>query len=159
MVLLHLHIVLVALDVCFVEDRVLGQCAVAIAHAVALDVRLGNDIETILVAEVIPARVIAVVAGAYGVHVQLLHNLDVLNHAFYADDVAAVGVELVAVGTLDEDGLAVDQKLAAFNLDVAEAYALRGGFDDVAFLVLEGQGEGVEVGDFSAPSLGRADDK
>ena len=156
-VLLHLHIVLVALDMCFVEDGVLGEGLVAIAHAVALDVRLGNDIESIFIAEVIPARVIAVVASAHAVHVQLFHNLDILNHALDADDIATVGIQFMTVSTLDEDGLAVDEQLATLNLDVAETYALGGSLDEVALLVLERDGEGVEVGDFGTPGLGVGD--
>ena len=125
----------------------------AVTHAVALDVGLGHHVKAILVAQVVPARVVAIVTGTHGVHVQLLHNLDVLNHAFHADDVAVVGIQLVAVGALDEDGLAVDEHLSALDLDASESHTLADGFDDVAFLVLQGEGEGVEVRYLCAPYL------
>ena len=81
------------------EICALGQRAVAVAHAVALEVGLGSQVNTVFVAEVVPTRVIGIVTGTHGVDVQLLHDLDVLNHAVHRDDVATVGIELVAVGT------------------------------------------------------------
>ena len=153
MVLLHLDVVLVALDVCLVIDGVLSEGVLTVAHAVALDVGLGHDIEAILVTKVVPAGVIAVMASAYSIHIELLHDADVLYHAVDADNVAAVGIKLMAVSTLDQDGLTIDKYLSALNLYVAEADALAYGLNDVAALVLEGEGGGVEVGQFSTPGL------
>ena len=107
------------------EAGILGQRLLAVAHAVALDVGLGRDVDAVFVAEVIPAGVVGIVAGAVGIHVKLLHHLDVLNHAFYAYHIAAVGVEFVAVGTLDEHRHAVDEELLVFDFNLAEAHTLR----------------------------------
>ena len=74
-----------------------------------LEVRLSGEIDTVFVAEVIPAWIIGIMAGAHGIDVELLHDADILNHALYADDVAAVGVELMTVGTLDENRRAIDE--------------------------------------------------
>ena len=117
----------------------------------ALDIGFGNHINTVLIAKVIPTGIIGVVAGAHGVHVQLLHDFDVLNHAFHADEVTAVGVQFVAVGTFDEDGLTVDEDLSVLDFDTAETNALADGFECVAFLVLEGEGGGIEVRNLSRP--------
>ena len=150
-ILLYLYVVLVALYMGFMVDGVLGESAVAIAHSVALDIGFGNYIDTVLIAKVIPTGIIGVVAGAHGVHVQLLHDFDVLNHAFHADEVTAVGVQFVAVGTFDEDGLTVDEDLSVLDFDTAETNALADGFECVAFFVLQGEGGGIEVRNLSRP--------
>ena len=101
----------------------------------ALKVRLSCEVDTILVAQVIPARVVGIVAGAHGIDVQLLHNLDVLDHALHRDDIATVGVEFVAVGTFYQDGLTVDEQLGILDLDVTEAYALLHHFEHLVALL------------------------
>ena len=63
-------------------------------------------------------------AGTYGVDVQLLHHLDVGYHTLYAYNVAVVGVELVAVDSLEEYGLAIDQYLLTLALHLAESHLL-----------------------------------
>ena len=62
--------------------------------------------------------------GTHGIDVQLLHDLDILNHALHGYDVATIGIELMTVGTLDQDRLAVDEQLSAGNLDMTEAHLL-----------------------------------
>ena len=99
MVLERHDITLVALQVHLLKIRALGQCALSVAHAVTLQVGLGSQIDTILVAEVVPTGIVRVVAGAHGIDVQLLHNLDVLDHALYRDDITAIRVQLMTVGT------------------------------------------------------------
>ena len=116
----------------------------------AFDVGLGHHVEAVSVAEVVPAAVVGIVAGADGVDVELLHQPDVLNHAVDADHVAAVGVELVAVGALDEHGLAVDQQLRVADLDLAESDIYRDDFDNPP-AVGEGGREGVEIGRLGRP--------
>ena len=74
----------------------------------AFDIGFCGDVESVLVAEFIPAWVVGIVAGTNGIDVQLLHDADVLNHAFNAHHIAAVWVQFMTVGTLDEYGFAVD---------------------------------------------------
>ena len=74
-------VTLVALEMHLLEVGTLGQRMFAVTHAVTLEVGLGSKVDAVLVAEVVPARVVRIVAGAYGVNVELLHDFDVLNHA------------------------------------------------------------------------------
>ena len=61
--------------------RVVGQPVLRIrAEAVALDVRFVDEVEAVPVAQVVPLRVVRVVRRAHGVHVVLLHQLDVAHH-------------------------------------------------------------------------------
>ena len=71
-------------------------------------------------------------AGTYGIDVQLFHDADILDHTLHRDHIAAIGVELMTVGTLDEDRLSVDEQLASGNLDMAEADLLTHSFEHTA---------------------------
>ena len=81
MIEVRAHVVLVALQNLLGEQRLLGLCLGTIAEAVALLIGLGGHVDAVLVAQVIPHGIVGIVAGAYGVDVQALHDLDVLNHA------------------------------------------------------------------------------
>ena len=87
-----------------------------------LEVCLGRYIQSILVAQVIPAWVVRIVAGAHRVDVQLLHYFYILYHTLYAYHIAAVGVHLVAVSALNQHGLSVYQQLCVFYFYIAEAH-------------------------------------
>ena len=155
MVELHLDIVLVALEDLLGESRLRGRCRLvfAVAEGMALLVGLSGDVEAILIAQIIPARVVWIVAGAHGVDVEPFHDLDVLDHALRRDDVAAVGIHLVAVGTFDVHGLAVDEELGVLDLYLAEAYLLWDDLYDVAFAVFHDSLQGEEIGSLSRPFL------
>ena len=121
------RVVVAALDIALVALHMrkgivvaLGKGPVAITHTVGLDVGLGHHIDAVLVAEVIPVVVIRIVAGTHRIEVELLHDLDVLLHTGAGDYVTSVRIQLVAVGALDEDGLAVDEQLGVLDLDLAE---------------------------------------
>ncbi len=137
MVELHLHVVLVALQDLFRELRLRHwrRLVIAILEGMALLVGLGGDIEAILVAEVIPPWVVGIVARAHGVDVEALHDLYVLDHALHRDHVASVGIHLVAVSTLDEHRLAVDEQLGVLDLHLAESHLLRNHLHHVALAV------------------------
>lgn len=51
-------------------------------------------VNTILVAEVVPEIIVGIVAGAHGIQVELLHHLNILNHAFARNDVTTVRIHL-----------------------------------------------------------------
>lgn len=106
-----LHVAFVALQMRFGVERILGQRLFAVTHAVRLDIGLGHDVESVLVAERVPAGVVGVVARAHGVDVVLLHDADVLQHAPLGDVIAVVGVHLMPVGALDQHRPAVDEQL------------------------------------------------
>ena len=76
------HVTLVAFDVSLQVRWVLGQGLLAIAHAVALHIGLGHQVDAVLVAQLVPLSVVGVVASAHGIDVQFLHDADILNHPF-----------------------------------------------------------------------------
>ena len=60
-----------------------------------LDIRLSRHIDAVFVAEVIPAGIIGIVTSAHRVDVQILHDLDILNHAFHRYDITTIRIELM----------------------------------------------------------------
>ena len=156
MVEVALHHPAVAGEVRLREDRIPSQGLGAVAHAVGLDIAFVHHIQAILVAQGDPARVVGIVAGADGVDVQLLHDPDVPDHLGLGDDIAAGRAQLVPVGALDEDGLAVHQQLVAHDLHgpetELEGRVLRHG-------LIRGRlhAEGIEVRGLGAPEGGIPD--
>ena len=63
-----------------VVQRILCDRTLAVAESVSLVVSLVDDVETIFVTQLVPVRIVRVVAGAHRVDVQLLHYTDVAEH-------------------------------------------------------------------------------
>ena len=99
MVLVAFKHVAAALPYHLLVFRVFGKALFAIALGMRLAVGLVPNVESITVAEFIPIGVVGIMAGAYRIDVHLLHQGDVALHRLAADDVARVGVMLVAVHT------------------------------------------------------------
>ena len=134
------------------HGRVEAGVARHAAPAVALDVGLAADIESVLVAELVEAALLGIVARADGVDVVLLHQLEVAAHQLLGHDVAGVGGVLMDVDALDHHALSVDEEVGALHAGRAEADP-RAGVFGVAVGAREGKHGGVEVGLFGAPGL------
>ena len=152
MILECFYVQFVTLNVCLLVGRILGQGCFAISHTVAFDIRFGHQIQTILVTQVIPSRVIRIVAGTNGIDVQLLHDLDILNHAFYRYNVSSVRINLMSVGTLEQYRFSVDEHLSVLDFHFAETYILRNGLQHLV-TVFYGDIQLVEVRSFCGPLL------
>ena len=61
------HISLISLKMSFMESLVFGERIFTISHTMRFDICLGGDIQSILVAQVIPSRVVGIVASAHGI--------------------------------------------------------------------------------------------
>ncbi len=151
----HARVVLVALDHPRAPLHKGGQPrrvpARFIPDAVRLDVRLVDHVEAIFVAEIVPARIVGVVAGTHGVEVEALHQQDVLDHRRHTDRVARVGVVLVAVRAAEVDRHAVDEDLAAADLHLAEAHTVRLDLQNLACRIGERDQQRVEIGILRRP--------
>ena len=124
MILQYIYIMALTLNVHIVETCILRKRLFAIAHSVTLNVGLSCDVNAILVTEFVPTWIVRIVAGAHSIYVELLHHLNVLNHTFHTHHITAVWVKFVAVNTLDEDGLSVDEQLLVLDFHLAETDAL-----------------------------------
>ena len=140
------------LQVGLLVDRVVAQRRRTVTHAVRLDVGLGDDVETVAVAEREPARVIGIMAGSYRIDVQFLHDADILQHLCLRDHVAALGGHLVAVGALDQDRPSVDDQFPVHDADGAKAEI---SFDRLgrAFLIVADGTQVIEVRIFGTPEF------
>jgi hypothetical protein len=78
-----------------------------------------------------------------------------VEHGRVGDVAAGIGIVLVAVDALEDDGLAVDEELALVaEADLAEADAVALGFEDLAVGVGGGDEEGVELRGFTGSEEG-----
>ena len=147
------HVVDVALPDRLEPFLVEAEAVLPVAGLVPLDVRLGDHVDAVAVAEVIPAVVVRVVRGAHGVDVEALEERDVLEHVVHRDGAPVVGAALVAVDALELDRLAVEAHLVLHDLHVLEAHA-------AGPHVLAGlHHERVEVGVLRAPRTGLLHDE
>ena len=121
--------VLVALDhpLHAVEEQRLpgGIVRQAIAGVVAVVVRLDvgfvDHVQPEPIAEPVPLGRVRVVGRAHGVHVELLHERDVTHHEVVRHVLPTLGIDLVAVGALDQNRLPVDEQAAVPDFHLAEA--------------------------------------
>ena len=88
---------------------VLGKALRAIAITVTLDIGLADEVDSVAVAEVVPTRVIGVVASTHCVDIQLFECAYIALHILQREVIALLGVHLVAVYALDIDRLAIDK--------------------------------------------------
>ena len=115
--------------------------------AVALVVGLGHDVEAVLVAQLVEARVVGVVGAAHRVDVVLLHQAQVPQHVLQVDDGPGGRVGVVPVDAAQGDGPAVEVHDGVAHLDLADAHPVG---DD---LTRRGDDQGVEVGVLGAPQV------
>ena len=96
-------------------------------------ISFSRHIDTVFVAQIVPNGVVGIMAGANSVDVQAFHNLNILNHSLTAYHVAAIGVQFMAVSTLDENGLPVHEQLGILDFNLAETNLLGDNFNGLLF--------------------------
>ena len=134
------------------HDGVLGEDVSGQGPAaVGFEVGFVDQVDAVLVAQFVPAFLVRVVRGADGVDVVALAEDHVIDHVLLGDGAAAFGVELVAVGALEHDALAVDGQDAVLDAEAAETDLLGRAFDDVARLVDDVDVKLVQRRAFGAP--------
>ena len=155
----------VARHVLVAELRHMAQRFFFVVVFVALEVGLIFEVDAIFVGQVVPIRIVAVVAVADMVDVGALHEHHFVLHLFVRDGMSALGVRLVAVNALHLDGLAVEiivtSRLAElivrsgrfFDFDFAETHHSREGFEHAAFGVFQLTPEDIAPGRFGTPLL------
>ena len=75
---------------------------------------LVDEIEAVSVAEVVPFRVIRIVACTNCIDIKLFHQFNVSGHRFQTHIMASIRVVLVAIHTFYNNGDTVDQELTIF---------------------------------------------
>ena len=87
----------------------------------ALDVRLVDNVQAQLVRHLVEIGVIGIVRGANGIEIKLFHQSQVLEDFIEAIGLSTCGTVVVSIHSLNQYGLAVDQKLSVGDFDVAES--------------------------------------
>ena len=73
-----------------------------VLHAMTLYIGLIDEIQPILCTEIIPLRSVGIVTGSNGINISLLHQPDILKHAFYRYGTAGAGIVFVPVHPLEQ---------------------------------------------------------
>ena len=132
MVLVALHHRIRAVDYCIVPLRLIFRNRIVvlpillsvIPASVCFQVRLINDIDTILIAEVIQIRMIRIMRSTDCVNVVPLHVPDIRHHLIFRYGTAMVTAELMTVHTIEHDALAVNLHQTVLHLKCTESEAL-----------------------------------
>ena len=108
------------------RNRRLGRRNVArrAPRAVGLQVRLVDDVQAKLVAQIQETRVVGVVARTNRVDVELLAQLNVRHHVLQRHRAARARIELVTVDSAEDQAAPVEHEDAIDNLEATESHAL-----------------------------------
>ena len=136
-ILQDLNIVFASFDVCLVIERILGKRQCSEPHTMTFQIRFRNHINAIFVAQVVPTRIVWIMACTDSIDVQFLSKLDVLNHPFHTHHIASIRVYLMTVHPFDKDRLAIDIHLFVLDFNLTETYIL---MNDFQYLSAFGKG-------------------
>ena len=124
-----------------------------IQDTMTFDVCLAYHVETVLIAELIPLRIVRIVRGTHSIDVELLHHLHILHHLTDAEGSAVYCIVLLSVHTLDGDGYTVYQKLSVLHFDGTETERLCHTLLYSTIPVGSIDDEGVEIRTLGTPRL------
>ena len=125
MVVVHLHVMLIAFQYLLSKHGFFSWRIVSILEAMTLLVGFCHHIKSILITQIIPLRVVWIVASTHCIDIELLHDLYVLYHAFSTHNIPTIRIHLMSIDSFYIDGLSINEQLAVFYLYFLEAYALR----------------------------------
>ena len=134
------------------QSRILGQRLRAVAHAVAFDVRLVNQVDAVSVAQVVPRGLVRD-NGSVRTALMLCCFITWMSWIMPSTVMAwpAIRVKLVPVHALEQNPLAVDQQIAVLDLHFAEADVHGDDFEHLAGGILEREQQLVEIRRFGGP--------
>ena len=99
-------------DVLCLELRHVRERSLAVVVLMRLDIRLVLEVDTILIAQVVPVGSGRIVGVAHVVYVRTLHQEDLALHLLMRDGMPTGGIRLVAVRPLELHRLMVDVEVA-----------------------------------------------
>jgi hypothetical protein len=123
--------------------------------AMAFDIRLINDIKTILIAQVIPDLIVGIVARPDRIDVMLFHEFHVLYHRCKAHGLAGPFIMLVPINPLNHHPFSIHQKLPIPDFHTAEPKPQARSFQNLALLIQQCCREGIEPGSLGGPEFRR----
>ena len=92
MIEIALHIALISLHKTLQEAFFRGRRLAVLSQPMRLQICLCHNIQTILIAQVIPQIVIGIMTGAHGIDIVLFHQLYVPHHALARNNITSIGV-------------------------------------------------------------------
>ena len=116
-------------------------------------VGLGHQVDAVLVAQLVPARVIGVVAGAHVVAVHRLDQFQIVDHPLLGNIMARIGPVFVAVGPLSLTGTPLIMKTGPLISTLRKPVLVEMIFFGLAAVAHDAQHRRVEVRRLGRPLL------
>ncbi len=99
------------------------------------NVSLINHVQPIVVTDVVPFRIIGIVAGAYSIKIVFFHQFCIFDHQFPIYCFAGKRIMIMPVGTIKLYRLTVDFKDSSGNRDFPEPNLAASAFHNLAFII------------------------
>mmetsp|Transcript_33179 Transcript_33179/g.53425 ORF Transcript_33179/g.53425 Transcript_33179/m.53425 type:complete len:261 (+) Transcript_33179:483-1265(+) len=122
------------------------------ADAMGLDVGFIDHIQAMLVTQLVPVGIFGMVRVSDSIEIVHLHEANVFQHVFFADDSTSAAVELAVIHAPNEELPAVHAEPAVSNLNGAKPNPVADHLRDNP-LFLKGDQEGVELWHLRTPRL------
>ena len=92
-----------------------------VTHSVSFYIRLGDYVDAVFVAQVIPGMVVRIVGGPDCVDIVFLHQKNVIQHFLHGDCPSVQGGMLMTVDAFELDYLAIDVEGVVNDFDLLES--------------------------------------
>ena len=109
------------------------------------------NVNTVFVTDIIPPGIVGMVAGAHRIDVMLLHQLRFFNHAFDRQRLAVLNINFMAVHTLDQRILPIDEEALSVGSEFTKPESATRHFDNVSVFIAKAKENGVEIWIFRRP--------
>ena len=125
---------LAAGDKCVFPTRFTAEAGVI---SVTLHIGFIQNIDTVLITEIIPHRIIRIMTGPHSIEIELFHQLDIIKHIFSGQDFSVFHIVFMTVDSPDQHSFAVEKQIAAIYSDIAESDAFTADIKDIPLTVKE----------------------
>lgn len=92
--------------------------------AMAFQIRLIHQIDTVLIAQLIPPRLIRIMAGPHRIDIMLLHKPNIPQHVFFGNGSSPVRIEFMAIDSVKHQTSAVQTHDAVLHLKPSKSHRL-----------------------------------
>ena len=118
---------------------------------VGFQIRLVNNVNTVLIAKLVPTGLIRIVAGTHRVDIIPLHHKNVRNHIRFRNGTAALRGKFMTVHSLKHNPLSVQTHQPVLQFKGTKAYFGRSCFHHRPVLIRKFRKKGIEVRFFRTP--------
>ena len=127
MIFKSFHHPLISFQMSFGISGIFRQSSFPVSHSVRFDIGFTDQINTILITQIVPFRIIRIMTGTDCIQIILFHNLNILNHPFTTYIIPCQRIHFMTVCSFKQHRFTVHPYLSQifFQLDFPESDTLR----------------------------------